>query len=208
LARYTGPTCRLCRREGTKLFLKGERCYKEKCAIERRNYAPGQHGQKNRKIVGYGLQLQEKQKIRYYYGLMEGQFRKTFHKAQQMKGVTGENLLSLLERRLDSVVYQLGFAASRNQARQWVRHGHVLVNGRKVNLPSFEVKVGQEVSIRSKSRSNAFILGNLESAGGRGIPAWLELNREAFMGRVVSLPAREDIKLPFQEHLVVELYSK
>jgi len=208
VARYTGSTCRLCRREGMKLFLKGERCYKEKCAVERRNYAPGQHGQKNRKIVGYGLQLQEKQKIRYYYGLMESQFRKTFHKAQQMKGVTGENMLSLLERRLDNVVYQLGFAASRKQARHLVRHGHILVNGRKVNLPSFEVKVSHEVSLKAKSRTNVFILSSLESAGGRGIPSWLELNRDAFTGKILSLPAREDIKLPFQEHLVVELYSK
>jgi small subunit ribosomal protein S4 len=191
-----------------KLFLKGERCYKEKCAIERRNYAPGQHGQKNRKVVGYGLQLQEKQKIRFYYGLMEKQFRRTFERAQKMKGVTGENLLSLLERRLDNVVFQLGFASSRSQARQLVRHGHIQVGGRKVNVPSFEVRVGHAVVLREKSRTNPVVLSNLESAGGRGIPSWLELDRAEFAGKVVALPSREDMKLPFQEQLVVELYSK
>jgi small subunit ribosomal protein S4 len=208
LARYTGSACRLCRRLGMKLFLKGERCYKEKCAIERRNYAPGQHGQKNRKVVGYALQLQEKQKIRNYYALMEKQFRRTFERAQNMKGVTGENLLSLLERRLDNVVFQLGFASSRSQARQLVRHGHIQIDGRKVNIPSFEVRVGHAVVLREKSRTNAVILSNLESAGGRGIPSWLEMDRTEYAGKVVAVPSREDMKLPFQEQLVVELYSK
>ncbi len=208
MARYTEPKCRICRRLQTKLFLKGERCYKEKCGFERRNYAPGQHGQKGRKLQPYGLQLQEKQKIRYYYGLMERQFKKTFQRAQRMKGVTGENLLILLERRLDNVVYQLGFASSRAEARQLVNHGHILVNGRKIDIPSYEVKIGQEISLRQKSRENPQIQANLESARGRGIPSWLELNAANFSGKVIAYPTREDIKIPFQEQLVVELYSK
>lgn len=208
MARYTGPKCRICRRLQAKLFLKGERCYKEKCGFERRNYAPGQHGQKGRKLQSYGLQLQEKQKMRYYYGLAEKQFKKTFEKAQRMKGVTGENLLSLLERRLDNVVYQLGFASSRAQARQLVRHGHILVNGRKANIPSYTVKVGQEISLRQALKENPQIQANMESARGRGIPSWLELDSTNLAGKVIALPSREDIKVPFQESLVVELYSK
>lgn len=208
MARYTDAKCRICRRLQAKLFLKGERCYKEKCGFERRNYAPGQHGQKGRKLQSYGLQLQEKQKMRYYYGLAEKQFKKTFEKAQRMKGVTGENLLSLLERRLDNVVYQLGFASSRAQARQLVRHGHVLVNGRKTNIPSYTVKVGQEISLRQDLKENPQIQANMESARGRGIPSWLELDSMSLAGKVIALPTREDIKVPFQESLVVELYSK
>lgn len=208
MARYTDAKCRICRRLQAKLFLKGERCYKEKCGFERRNYAPGQHGQKGRKLQSYGLQLQEKQKMRYYYGLAEKQFKKTFEKAQRMKGVTGENLLSLLERRLDNVVYQLGFASSRAQARQLVRHGHVLVNGRKTNIPSYTVKVGQEISLRQDLKENPQIQANMESARGRGIPSWLELDNMSLAGKVIALPTREDIKVPFQESLVVELYSK
>ncbi|MEJ5165765.1 MAG: 30S ribosomal protein S4 [Thermoanaerobaculia bacterium] len=208
MARYTDAKCRICRRLQAKLFLKGERCYKEKCGFERRNYAPGQHGQKGRKLQSYGLQLQEKQKMRYYYGLAEKQFKKTFEKAQRMKGVTGENLLSLLERRLDNVVYQLGFASSRAQARQLVRHGHILVNGRKTNIPSYTVKVGQEISLRQDLKENPQIQANMESARGRGIPSWLELDSLNLTGKVIALPSREDIKVPFQESLVVELYSK
>lgn len=208
MARYTGPKCRICRRLHAKLFLKGERCYKEKCGFERRNYAPGQHGQKGRKLAAYGLQLQEKQKMRYYYGLAEKQFKKTFDAAQRMKGPTGENLLSLLERRLDNVVYQLGFASSRSQARQLIKHGAILVNGRKVDIPSYTVKIGQEVSLREKFKENIQIQGNLESARGRGIPQWLELDPKNITGKIIALPSREDIKVPFQESLVVELYSK
>lgn len=208
MARYTGPKCRICRRLQTKLFLKGERCYKEKCGFERRNYAPGQHGQRGRKLGAYGLQLQEKQKMKFYYGLQERQFKRIFEKAQRMKGVTGENLLSLLERRLDNVVYQLGFASSRAQARQLVRHGAILVNGRKIDIPSYTVKVGQEISLKQKLRENVQIQSNLESARGRGIPQWLELDARNFSGKVIALPTREDIKIPFQESLVVELYSK
>jgi len=208
MAKYTGPKCRICRRLQTKLFLKGERCYKEKCGFERRNYAPGQHGQKGRKLAPYGLQLQEKQKMKFYYGLAEKQFKKTFEEAQRMKGKTGENLLSLLERRLDNVVYQLGFASSRAQARQLVRNGAVLVNGRKINIPSYTVKVGQEISLKQKLRENVQIQSNLESARGRGIPQWLELDSNNFSGKIIALPTREDIKIPFQESLVVELYSK
>lgn len=208
MARYTDSKCRICRRLQTKLFLKGERCYKEKCGFERKNYAPGQHGQKGRKLQPYGLQLQEKQKIKYYYGLLEKQFKKTFEKAQRMKGVTGENMLSLLERRLDNVVYQLGFASSRSQARQLVRHGHILVNGRKTNIPSYPVKIGQEISLRQNLKDNLHIQTNLESARGRGIPSWIELDAQNFSGKIIALPSREDIKVPFQESLVVELYSK
>lgn len=208
MARYTGPKCRICRRLQAKLFLKGERCYKEKCGFERRNYPPGHHGQKGRKLGPYGLQLQEKQKMKYYYGLLENQFKRTFKKAQKMKGITGENLLILLERRLDNVVYQLGFASSRAQARQLVRHGHVLVNGKKINIPSYEVKVGEEISLRENMKENPVIIENIESARGRGIPSWLELDAKNFSGKVIALPTRADIKVPFQEQLVVELYSK
>ena len=209
MARYTGPVCRLCRRERMKLFLKGERCFKEKCAIEKRGYPPGQHGQRRgRKIVGYGIQLREKQKVKRFYGLLETQFRLTFEKAERMRGVTGENLLSLLERRLDNVVHRLGFASSREQARQLVRHGHVKVNGRKVNIPSFVVAQGAVVAIKDKSRQNPLVVGALEGAKARGVPAWLELNASEFQGKVVTLPKREDVSLAVNEKLIVELYSK
>src|SRR5438309_1108876 len=185
MARYTASVCRLCRREGMKLFLKGDRCFKDKCAIERRNFPPGQHGKRRSKILGYGIQLREKQKVKRYYGLLEGQFRLTFEQAERMRGVTGENLLSLLERRLDNVVHRLGFAASRAQARQLVRHGHVKVNGRKVNVPSMLVGAGATISIKEKSRTNPGIAGAVETAKGRGVPAWLELNSTEFQGKVV-----------------------
>jgi len=191
-----------------KLFLKGERCFKEKCAIERRNVPPGQHGARRRKVQNYGLQLREKQKLRRVYGLLEGQFHRTFVEAARRRGVTGENLLQLLELRLDNVVYALGFATSRNQARQLVRHGHIDVNGRRVNVPSFRVRPGMEISVREKSRKNQRIRESMEFAQGRGIPAWLELDADAFTGKVVELPTREDIRIPIQEQLIVELYSR
>ncbi len=208
MARYRESVCRLCRREGMKLFLKGDRCFTNKCAIERRNFPPGQHGKRRSKILGYGIQLREKQKVKRFYGLVEGQFRLTFQQAERMRGVTGENLLSLLERRLDNVVHRLGFAASRAQARQLVRHGHVRVNGRKVNVPSYQVNAGAVVAIKDKSRSNPLIQTAVETAKGRGGPAWLELNAAEFQGKVVALPKREDVALPVNEKLIVELYSK
>ncbi|MBZ0115039.1 MAG: 30S ribosomal protein S4 [Thermoanaerobaculia bacterium] len=209
MARYTGPVCRLCRRERMKLFLKGERCFKEKCAIERRGYPPGQHGQRRgRRSMNYGPQLREKQKVKRIYGVLEQQFRKYFRQAERHKGITGENLLILLERRLDNVVYSLGFASSRSQARQLVRHGHVQVEGRKVTVPSFQVRDGQVIGIREASRKNDFIRTAIESARGRGIPEWLVLDDENYSGKVQSLPSREDIKLPIQEQLIVELYSR
>jgi small subunit ribosomal protein S4 len=208
MARYRQSVCRLCRREAMKLFLKGDRCFTNKCAIERRNFPPGQHGKRRSKILGYGIQLREKQKVKRFYGILENQFRLTFQKAERMRGVTGENLLSLLERRLDNVVHRLGFAASRTQARQLVRHGHVRVNGRKVNVPSFVVNAGAVVSVKEKSRKNPLIVGAVETAKGRGIPAWLELNAAEFEGKVVALPKREDVALPVNEKLIVELYSK
>ena len=209
MARYRGPVCRLCRREGMKLFLKGERCYKEKCAIERRNAPPGQHGMgRRRKVRAYGLQLREKQKLRRIYGVLEGQFRRTFDQANRTKGVTGENLLRMLELRLDNVVYSLGFATSRTQARQLVRHGHIEVDGRRVDIPSFRVKQAMEINVREKSRSNPHITEAVEFAQGRGIPPWLELDAGAFKGKVLEIPVREDIRFPIQEQLIVELYSR
>ena len=209
MARYRGPVCRLCRREGMKLFLKGERCYKEKCAIERRNAPPGQHGgMRRRKVRAYGLQLREKQKLRRVYGLLEGQFRATFVEASRRKGVTGETLLQLLELRLDNVVYALGFATSRNQARQLVRHGHIEVNGRRVDIPSFRVRPGMQLAVAEKSRGNQLIKEALEFAQGRGIPSWLEVEADALKGKVLELPVREDIRVPIQEQLIVELYSR
>lgn len=208
MARYTGPSCRLCRRERMELFLKGDRCYTDKCAIKRRNYPPGQHGQGRGKISDYGLQLREKQKVKRMYGLLEKQFRGYFEEAERMRGVTGTNLLTLLERRLDNVVYRLGFANSRAQARQLVLHNHILVNGQKVNVPSYSVKVGDTVQVAEKSRNLALIRDALEAAARRGCPAWLELDKEARRGRVVMLPTREDITMPIEEHLIVELYSK
>jgi len=209
MARYRGPVCRLCRREGMKLFLKGERCYKEKCAIERRNAPPGQHGMgRRRKVRAYGLQLREKQKLRRIYGLLEAQFRGTFDEANRRKGVTGETLLQLLETRLDNVVYSLGFATSRTQARQLVRHGHIEVNGRRVNIPSFRVGPAMEIGVRESSLKNPHITEAVEFAQGRGIPAWLELDASALKGKVVETPTREDIRFPIQEQLIVELYSR
>ena len=199
----------MCRREGMKLFLKGERCYKEKCAIERRNVPPGQHGAaRRRKPRAYGIQLREKQKLRRIYGLLEGQFRRTFDEANRRKGVTGENLLQLLELRLDNVVYSRGFATSRAQARQLVRHGHIQVDGRRVDVPSFRVKAGMEIVVREKSRKSDKVKEALEFAQGRGVPAWLELNAEQMQGKILELPSREDIRFPIQEQLIVELYSR
>lgn len=210
MARYNDAVCRLCRREGTKLFFKGERCHTEKCAVEKRNFIPGQHGKDRKpKIVGYGLQLREKQKLKRFYGLLEAQFHNLFEKASKMKGVTGDNLLSMLERRLDSVVYKMGFGASRPQARQVVRHGHVQVNGRKVNIPSFSVKVGDVVEIREKSRNHAAILAARDATAHLPSPNWLEVDRDALKGRVIGLPKREDlVQIQVNERLVVELYSK
>jgi small subunit ribosomal protein S4 len=209
MARYRGPVCRLCRREGMKLFLKGERCYKEKCAIERRNAPPGQHGMgRRRKVRAYGLQLREKQKLRRIYGLLEAQFRSTFDEANRRKGVTGENLLQLLETRLDNVVYSLGFATSRTQARQLVRHGHIEVNGRRVNIPSFRVGPAMEIGVREKSLKNLHITEAVDFAQGRGIPPWLELDATTLKGKVLENPTREDIRFPIQEQLIVELYSR
>ncbi len=208
MARYTESVCRLCRREGMKLFLKGDRCFKDKCAIERRNYPPGQHGRRRSKLLGYGIQLREKQKVKRIYGLLESQFRLTFQRAERRKGITGSNLLEELERRLDNVVYALGFAASRAQARQLVRHGHVTVNGKKVSIPSYRVTRGQVIAIKEKSRSNEQIKVSVETARARGVPAWLDLSPETFSGTVTELPKRDAIKLPIQEQLIVELYSK
>ena len=209
MARYTGPVCRLCRRERMKLFLKGERCFKEKCAIEKRGYPPGQHGQRRgRKVLGYGIQLREKQKVKRIYGVLESQFRNYFEEADRRKGLTGENLRVMLERRLDNGGYSLGFAASRAQARQLVRHGHVLVDGRKVSIPSYQVKANESVVVKEGSRKNPMIRSSVETARGRGVPEWLELDAENVSGKVLRLPTREDIKLPIQEQLIVELYSR
>ena len=208
MARYTASVCRLCRREGMKLFLKGDRCFKDKCAIERRNYPPGQHGRRRSKLLGYGIQLREKQKVKRIYGLLERPFRLTFQRAERRKGITGANLLQELERRLDNVVYSLGFAASRAQARQLVRHGHVTVNGKKVTIPSFRVSKGNVVAIKEKSRTNEQIKASVETARARGVPGWLDLQPESFTGTVLELPSREEIKLPISEQLIVELYSK
>ena len=209
MARYVGPVCRLCRREGMKLFLKGERCYTEKCAIEKRNVPPGQHGKTRKaKLAGYGLQLREKQKVKRIYGVLENQFRRYFETADRQRGITGETLLQLLERRLDNVVYRLGFATSRPQARQLVRHGHFQVNGKKVDIPSYSVRQGDVVSVKAGSVKNAAISHAMEEVKGRGIPAWLEFDAERTAGRVTSLPTREQIALPVQEQLIVELYSK
>ncbi len=191
-----------------KLFLKGDRCFKDKCAVERRNFPPGQHGKRRSKLLGYGIQLREKQKVKRIYGLLESQFRLAFKHAERMKGITGENLLRQLESRLDNVVFSLGFAASRAQARQLIRHGHIVVNNKKVNIPSFQVAKGQSVAVKEKSRTNELIKSSVETARARGIPAWLELDAESFKGQVLDLPKREDIKLPIQEQLIVELYSK
>ena len=208
MARYTDPVCRICRREGAKLFLKGTRCYSKKCSFERRPAPPGQHGVRRRKVGEYGMQLREKQKIRRIYSVLERQFQGYFETASSTPGVTGENLLRLLELRLDNVVYSLGFASSRSQARQLIRHGHVLVNGRRTDIPSFQVKPGMEVALKEKLRANAFVSEALDTAQGRGVPPWLELDGENYKGKVLALPTREDIRLPIQEQLIVELYSR
>jgi small subunit ribosomal protein S4 len=209
LARYTGPVCRLCRREGMKLFLKGTKCFSEKCPIEKRNFAPGQHGKDRKaKIVGYGLQLREKQKAKRIYFTQEGQFRNYFEKASRAQGVTGELLLQQLERRLDNIVYRLGFGVSRRQARQLVRHGHVHVDGRKVNIPSYQVSVGEEISIREASNKLPILEQAKEFASHQNAPTWLEIDRDNFKGRIVSLPKRDEIQQPVNEQLIVELYSK
>ena len=208
MARYTESVCRLCRRENLKLFLKGERCYTDKCAIERRNYPPGQHGQGRPKFSEYSLQLREKQKVKRMYGLMENQFRRTFAEAARTKGITGETLLVLLERRLDNVAYRLGFASSRAEARTLVRHGHILVNGRKVNIPSFTIKVGDVVTVKESSRQITRVLSAMEGAQRRGVPDWADIDRDACSGRIKILPSRNDITMPINEKLIVELYSK
>ena len=209
MARYIGPVCRLCRREGMKLFLKGERCYTEKCAIEKRNFPPGQHGKTRKaKLAGYGLQLREKQKVKRIYGVLEDQFRRYFETAERARGITGVTLLQLLERRLDNVVYRLGLATSRAQARQLVRHGHFTVNGKKVDIPSFAVRQGDTIAVRSTSATNVTIQHATEEVKGRGVPEWLLLDLGALSGRISALPTRAQINLPVEEQLIVELYSK
>ena len=209
MARYIGPVCRLCRREGMKLFLKGERCYTEKCAIEKRNTPPGQHGRARKaKMVGYGVQLREKQKVKRIYGVLENQFRRYFETAERTRGITGETLLQLLERRLDNVVYRAGFSTSRAQARQLVRHGHFLVNGKKVDVPSYSVRAGDVVSVHQTSLENAAIAHAMEEVKGRGVPEWIAIDSTKLAGTISSLPTREQINLPVQEQLIVELYSK
>jgi len=211
VARYTGSVCRLCRREGMKLYLKGDRCFTEKCAIETRNYAPGQHGTGTRikqKWLGYGLQLREKQKVKRLYGMLEGQFALTFQRAAQEKGVSGEVLLQKLERRLCNVIFRLGFGSSQAQARQLVRHGHVRVNDHKIDIPSYQVKVGDIVTLAPHTTKNAFVQASVEAVKGRGVPRWLELDSANFSAKVLALPARDDVSFPIQEQLIVELYSK
>jgi small subunit ribosomal protein S4 len=208
LARYTESVCRLCRRENLKLFLKGERCYTDKCAIERRNYPPGQHGQGRPKVSEYSIQLREKQKVKRLSGLLEKQFRRTFAEAARTKGITGETLLVLLERRLDSVAYRLGFASSRAEARSLVRHGHIHVNGKKVNIPSYTIRAGDVVSVKEPSRQMGRVLSAMEGAQRRGVPEWAEVDRETYSGRIKVLPSRNDITMPINEKLIVELYSK
>jgi small subunit ribosomal protein S4 len=208
VARIRGTVCRLCRREGMKLFLKGNRCFTEKCAVEKRNFPPGQHGKRRIKMQGYGVQLREKQKVKRVYGVLEKQFRLTFQEASRRKGVTGEMLLQSLERRLDNVVYRLGLAASRAQARQIVAHGHVRIDGKKVDIPSYEVKAGQVISLKDKMSKNVQVQAAVQLARGRGVATWLAADAEALKGTVSNLPRRDEITLPIQEQLIVELYSK
>ena len=208
MARYIDEQCRRCRREGQKLFLKGSRCYSDKCSISRRNYAPGQHGQKRAKLSEYGTQLREKQKTKSYYGVGEKQFRGYFEMASNKKGITGDNLLQILESRLDNVVYRLGFGASRAQARQLVNHGQFAVNGQRVDIPSYLVKAGDVITVRENKKENGAIKANIEANSARPVPAWLELNNETLSGKVVRLASREDVDIPVEEHLIVELYSK
>lgn len=208
MARYTEAVCRLCRREGEKLFLKGERCYTDKCSISRRAYAPGQHGQARKKMSEYGIQLREKQKVRRFYGILESQFSQYFLMAERRKGITGENLLQILETRLDNTVYRLGLATSRPEARQLVNHGHFTINGKRVNIPSYLVKVGEVIAVADNSKNSPKVKSINDIAGGKVIPKWLEFDSEKLVGKVAALPAREDIDLPIKEHLIVELYSK
>ena len=208
MARYTGPVCRLCRREGKKLFLKGDRCYSDKCAVGRRQSVPGQHGKSRKKVSEYGTQLRAKQTARRYYGVMENQMLKYFDMAERMPGKTGENLLTLIERRLDNVVYRLGFAMTRREARQLVTHGHFTVNGRKVNIPSYLVKPGMVITLKDSSRSLEKIKSSVEANAFRQPPKWLEYDANNMVAKVVGVPEREDIDLPIEEHLIVELYSK
>lgn len=208
MARYIGPVCRLCRREGTKLYLKGDKCYTDKCPVSRRPYAPGQHGQTRKKVTEYAIQLREKQKLRRIYGVLEAQFERYFEEAARRRGITGEILLQLLEMRLDNVVYRLGFASSRPEARQLVRHGHFAVNGKKVSIPSYQLKVGDVVSVRERSRSLAKMKQLAESAAQKSIPGWLKLDAENFSGTVMAVPTRDQIDIDVQEHMVVELYSR
>ena len=208
MARYTGPVCRLCRREGQKLFLKGERCYTDKCAISRRSYAPGQHGQGRKKVSEYGLQLRAKQMTRRYYGVLEGQFRHYYEMAERKEGKTGEALLSILETRLDSVIYRLGWASSRAEARQLVVHGHFLINGKKVDRPSYLTKPGEVVSIKDKSKQSPKLKAVIDANCSRPIPKWLEINKENLEAKIIAIPTREDIDLSVEETLIVELYSK
>lgn len=208
MARYTDASCKLCRREGQKLFLKGERCYSNKCAVGRRPYAPGQHGAQKKKLSEYGIQLREKQKTKRFYGILESQFRKYFEMASRKKGITGENLLQLLESRLDNVVYRLGFGTTRAEARQLVTHGHFEINGHRLNIPSYSVKVGDTVDVSDKAKKSVRFKEILDVTGSKVVPKWLEVDQENLKGKVVALPARDDIDLNVQEHLIVELYSK
>lgn len=208
MARYTGAVCRMCRREGTKLFLKGERCYSDKCSVTRRAYAPGQHGQNRKKISEYGIQLREKQKVRRYYGVLESQFEGYFDVAERKPGMTGQNLLRILESRLDNVVYRLGLATSRAEARQLVVHGHYTVNGKRVDIPSYQVKEGDVVAVCEKSRSSEKLKAIIETCGARPVPMWLDLNRDTLEAKVTRMPTKEDIDIDIQELLIVEYYSK
>jgi len=208
MARYTGPVCRLCRREGAKLYPKGDKCYSDKCAFSRRGYAPGQHGQARKKVSEYRNQLREKQKARRAYGILERQFRSYFEKAERQKGITGENLLVLLERRLDNIVYRLGFAPSRNQARQMVRHGHFTVNGHRVNIPSYLTKPGDVIEVHETSKESPLMKQIAETLSHKTVPMWLEMSAQNMSGKVVRYPNRDEIDTPIQEHLIVELYSR
>lgn len=208
MARYTGPLCRVCRREGDKLFLKGDRCFTEKCSVERRKYPPGQHGQRRTKISDYGIQLREKQKTRKSYGIFEKQFRIYFHEAERRKGTTGEVLLQLLERRLDNAAFRMGFAINRREARQFITHGHFTVNGRAVSIPSYLINAGDVIEVREKSRKIPSLADNMSRLENREIPAWVEVDSASFKGKVLHIPSREEMQLPIQEQLIVELYSK
>lgn len=208
MARYREASCRVCRREGGKLFLKGDRCYTEKCAVERRKYPPGQHGQGYRKLSDYGVQLREKQKVRKMYGLLERQFRRYFYEAERRKGITGEILLQLVESRLDNIVYRMGFAPNRRRARQLISHGHIVVNDKGINLPSYQVKEGDSVSVKDSSRDMPEIIDSLSKVEHMGTPAWVEVDSVNHTGKVLRIPSRDEIQLPVQEQLIVELYSK